>query len=172
MSEELIRRFEFGLSTSDCHPGADWYCMFIRLHDDISDALPYLNADLERPTDYRHDDRILLWEYRNKRYAFRSNEIAIAPVLDKEEAQKLTEHIVETVNTIWKRRSSITPNFEGKKPLPNVIDIYKLLPRTNCRECGFMTCMAFAAELRSDPSKSSLCRYLDCDSIKLLSDKE
>jgi len=27
------------------------------------------------------------------------------------------------------------------------LDIYKLLPRTNCRECGFPTCLAFAMQL-------------------------
>ena len=27
------------------------------------------------------------------------------------------------------------------------LDIYKLLPKTNCRECGFATCLAFAMQL-------------------------
>ena len=27
------------------------------------------------------------------------------------------------------------------------LDIYKLLPKTNCRECGFVTCLAFAMQL-------------------------
>jgi ArsR family metal-binding transcriptional regulator len=29
----------------------------------------------------------------------------------------------------------------------NVMEILKQLPRTNCRECGEVTCMAFAAKL-------------------------
>ncbi len=29
----------------------------------------------------------------------------------------------------------------------NVVEILKYLPRTNCKECGEMTCMAFAARL-------------------------
>lgn len=160
MSEKLIRGFEARLAAPDCHPGADWYRVLIRLHDDISEVLPYLNAELERRTDYRHNDGILLWKYRGKIYAFRPNEIAISPVFDNEEARKLTESIIETVNNIWKRRDKITPSFEGRKPLPKVLDIYKLLPRSNCKKCGFPTCMAFAAELRTDFMKSSLCPYL------------
>ena len=27
------------------------------------------------------------------------------------------------------------------------LDIYKLLPRTNCKKCGFQTCLAFAMQL-------------------------
>ena len=30
---------------------------------------------------------------------------------------------------------------------PKVLDIYKLLPRTNCKQCGVPTCMAYAAGL-------------------------
>jgi len=160
MPEELIRSFETRLAVSDCHPGADWYIVFIKLHDDISEALPYLNAELEYPTDYRHKDGILLWNSRNKRYAFRADEITIAPASDNEEARELTRNAIETVNNIWKRKDEITPSFEGRKPLPNVLDIYKLLPRSNCKKCGVPTCMAFAAELRTDFMKSSLCPYL------------
>jgi ArsR family metal-binding transcriptional regulator len=160
MSEELIHGFEVKLARSTCHPDADWYGLFIKLHEDISEVLPYLNAELEQPTDYRQSDRILLWNYRDKKYAFRPCEIAIAPVCDDREAQELTDSIIETVNNIWKRKDEITPSFEGRKPLPKVLDIYKLLPRSNCRKCGFPTCMAFAVELRMDSMKLSLCPYL------------
>jgi ArsR family metal-binding transcriptional regulator len=160
MTEELIHSYQTGLETSGCHPGADWYRLVIKLHDDISEVLPYLNVELASPTDYRHEQKFLLWKNRDKVYAFRPDEISIATVSDNEEAQKLTERIIETVNSIWKRRNGISPSFEGKKPVPQVLDILKLLPRSNCKECGFATCMAFAAELRTDFMKSSLCPYI------------
>ncbi|RPH50695.1 MAG: hypothetical protein EHM85_09440 [Desulfobacteraceae bacterium] len=160
MSEELIRSFETRLAVSDCHPGADWYILFVKLHEDISEALPYLNSALEQPTDYRHSERILLWNSGKKKYAFRADEIAIAPASDNDEARELSGSIIKTVNNIWKRKDEITPSFEGRKPLPNVLDIYKLLPGSNCKKCGFPTCMAFAAVLRSDFMKSSLCPQL------------
>jgi ArsR family metal-binding transcriptional regulator len=160
MSEEVIHGFEIKLTTTACHPDADWYALFIKVHDDISEVLPYLNAELEQPTDYRPNEGILLWKYRDKLYAFRPHEIAVTPVFDKEEAQKLSNSIVERVNDIWERKDEITPNFEGRKPLPKVLDIYKLLPRSNCKKCGFPTCMAFAVELRMDFVKLSLCPYL------------
>jgi len=171
MSEELIHSFEARLATSACHPDADWYGLSIKLYDDISEVLPYLNAELEHPTDYRQSDGILLWKYRDKKYAFRPHEIAIAPVFDNKEAQELSNSIIETVNNIWKRKDKITPSFESRAPLPKVLVIYKLLPRSNCKKCGFPTCMAFAAELRADFIKLSLCPYLsEQDFKKVVSD--
>jgi len=29
----------------------------------------------------------------------------------------------------------------------SIMDVYQLLPKTNCKKCGFPTCMAFAVEL-------------------------
>jgi len=35
----------------------------------------------------------------------------------------------------------------GTRDTPNPVDVYKLLPRTNCKKCGQKTCVAFASKL-------------------------
>jgi len=40
------------------------------------------------------------------------------------------------------------------------LDIYKLLPKTNCRECGFATCLAFAMQLAKRAASIEKCPYL------------
>ncbi|MDD5236510.1 MAG: (Fe-S)-binding protein, partial [Candidatus Omnitrophica bacterium] len=40
------------------------------------------------------------------------------------------------------------------------LDIYKLLPKTNCRECGFPTCLAFAMQLAKKAVPLDKCPYL------------
>jgi acetyl-CoA decarbonylase/synthase complex subunit gamma len=40
------------------------------------------------------------------------------------------------------------------------LDIYKLLPKTNCRECGFVTCLAFAMQLAKKAVSIDKCPYL------------
>jgi acetyl-CoA decarbonylase/synthase complex subunit gamma len=40
------------------------------------------------------------------------------------------------------------------------LDIYKLLPKTNCRECGFVTCLAFAMQLAKRQALPEKCPYL------------
>jgi ArsR family metal-binding transcriptional regulator len=159
MSEKLIKSFDMKLATPECHPGSQWYRAQVELHDDISDVLPYLNAELEG-CDYHHTAKVLLWKNNGKKYAFRPREIAVDPVECGDEGRGLVGDIIDTVNDIWCRRGEIKPDFEGKKPPPSVLALYKLLPGSNCRGCGFPTCMAYAAALRSDPEKASLCAYL------------
>ena len=169
MPQKLIRSYEIELASPECRPESDQYRALINLEDDISEVLPYLNAELGG-FDYYHQDKILLWANNGKIYAFRPHEIAIAPVIDNEEAWDLANSIIDRVNNIWNRRNEIKPSFEGRKSPPSALDIYKLLPGTNCKECGFLTCMAFAAALRSDSTKSTLCPYLSQqDYMKLLS---
>lgn len=40
------------------------------------------------------------------------------------------------------------------------LDIYKLLPKTNCRECGFLTCLAFAMQLAKKAASIEKCPYV------------
>ena len=46
--------------------------------------------------------------------------------------------------------------MKAKSPL----DIYKLLPQTNCGECGYDTCMSFAAHLIDRSAKPTQCKPL------------
>lgn len=40
------------------------------------------------------------------------------------------------------------------------IQIYKMLPQTNCKECGFPTCLAFAMKLAAKQVELSACPYV------------
>jgi acetyl-CoA decarbonylase/synthase complex subunit gamma len=43
------------------------------------------------------------------------------------------------------------------------IEIFKLLPKTNCGECGVPTCLAFAMSLAAGKAELSKCQYLSAD---------
>ena len=107
--------------------------------------MPYLNAVMENPR-YDHDNRILILRESDQAYAIRPNEINIARAKDWHQARELAADIVEQINTTWQERDNITPRLTERK-IPAVINIYKLLPKTNCRQCGFLTCLAFSADL-------------------------
>lgn len=49
------------------------------------------------------------------------------------------------------------------------IQIYKLLPRTNCRDCGFPTCLAFSMKLAAKQVELSLCPHVSEESKEQLS---
>lgn len=44
------------------------------------------------------------------------------------------------------------------------IQIYKMLPKTNCKECGFPTCLAFAMKLAAKQVELSSCPYVSEES--------
>ncbi|MFH0827426.1 MAG: acetyl-CoA decarbonylase/synthase complex subunit gamma [Candidatus Omnitrophota bacterium] len=48
------------------------------------------------------------------------------------------------------------------------LDIYKLLPKTNCRECGFATCLAFAMQLAKKAVTIDKCPHLSEEAKKVL----
>lgn len=158
MPERLVKGYTLKMVAPDCFPGAGWWRAHAELEEDISGVLPYLNAELEGCR-YDPGADTLIWSGGNARFALRPRDIAVAPVESNEQARSLIDEIIETVNETWGRRSEIEPDFRGNKPLPSVLEIFKALPGTNCRECGYATCMAFAAALRSGETEPSECPY-------------
>jgi acetyl-CoA decarbonylase/synthase complex subunit gamma len=50
------------------------------------------------------------------------------------------------------------------------IQIYKLLPQTNCKDCGFPTCLAFAMKLAAKQTELELCPHVSEESATQLSE--
>ena len=50
------------------------------------------------------------------------------------------------------------------------IQIYKMLPQTNCKECGFPTCLAFAMKLAAKQVELGSCPYVSEASKKQLAE--
>ena len=63
------------------------------------------------------------------------------------------------INQVYERREEITPRFTSQAGL-KVMDILRLLPMTNCKACGYTTCMAYAAALREGEISMQACKPL------------
>jgi len=50
------------------------------------------------------------------------------------------------------------------------IQIYKMLPQTNCKDCGFPTCLAFSMKLAAKQVELSLCPHVSEESKEKLSE--
>lgn len=48
------------------------------------------------------------------------------------------------------------------------LDIYKHLPKTNCKDCGFPTCLAFAMKLAAKQAELSLCPHVSEEAKQVL----
>ena len=145
--EELLTDYTFELEEDHHHFGSLDYSGRLVVVQDISPVFPYLNAVLTENR-YDHENRILIGVSNGKRYAFRPHEIQLGGVPDPAKAQGIVDEVVELINRTWRERKGITPNLK-ERDLPTVFEIYVLLPRTNCRECGQVTCLACAGEMRN-----------------------
>jgi ArsR family metal-binding transcriptional regulator len=146
-TNKLITDYRFELIEDHHSPGSGRYGVRVILPADISTSFPYLNTVLDDAL-YDHENGILIGTNDRRRYAFRPHEIQVGMVTDPSEAPSIVDEVVELVNRVWKEREHITPSLRERK-LPTVYDIYKLLPRTNCKECGYPTCLACAADIRN-----------------------
>jgi ArsR family metal-binding transcriptional regulator len=143
----LISDYDIELVEDFHSAGSGLYHVHIKISTDISACFPYLNAVLE-DTIYDHENHILIGASDKKRYALRPHEIHAGVTVDAAEAPTMAEAAVALVNRVWRERAQITPTTRERQ-LPTVFGIYQVLPRTNCRQCGLPTCLAFAGELRS-----------------------
>ncbi len=132
--------------------------MHISIPSDISASFPYLNSALD-DTYYDHENSILIGVNNRRRYAFRPHEIQGGMVTDHTQASSIADEVIEFVNRIWAGRDGINPSLRERK-LPPVYDIYQLLPKTNCKECGYPTCLAFAAAMRKEEVSLETCPVL------------
>jgi ArsR family metal-binding transcriptional regulator len=158
-SDLLISDYRLVLDSPPCKPGAATWSARASLDEDIHAVLPYLNRKLAG-ADYDHSARILVWKEGGQSFAFRSREIKAAPARDREEAHSLIERAVAMANETWRGREQIEPLYE-KRARINLMQVYRLLPRTNCGECGCSTCMAFAAGLLHGSTGLDRCPVLE-----------
>jgi len=158
MSDKLVGEYTVELAEPGCAPGMGRWGGLARLTTDISLVFPYLNATLKNCR-YDHDGKVLIWQEGNQTFALRPFEIRAASVRNLEDAHEVIEGVVELVNQTWGKRDKITPSF-NEKVLPGVMEIFKLLPRTNCKACGYASCMAFAADLRTGAASLERCAPL------------
>lgn len=141
----LIEDYTIEVFTPPCDPGAERYAAKAHLKADISEILPYLNATL-RGAVYLPEAQALTWKKGGHNIAFHAFEIATSNVEDRDEAKKELKGLIDLVNHTWERRGEIVPVTEThKRPTP--MAIYKLLPNTNCKQCGESTCYSFALKL-------------------------
>jgi len=143
--QSLLKVYRMVVAPPECLPSEVRVTATAEFDDDLSELLPYLNA-VFGPCVFDSDVPFLRFKKDGRPIAIYATRIAIAGLRDENEAREVFEWIRETVNSVSRRRGEIEPSYwslSQVKPL----DIFKLLPRTNCGDCGKSTCMAFAAAL-------------------------
>ncbi len=151
----LIDTYDLDVFTPPYDPGAERYSAVARLTVDIAEVLPYLNSTL-RGAIYHPAANALTWKKGGHDVAFHAFEIAASNVEDQDAAVKEIEGLIALVNRTWERRVEITPDYDThQRPTP--MAVYKLLPQTNCKQCGEATCFTFALKLAASQKTMADC---------------
>ncbi len=140
------------------NPSAQHLRCFAALDADVTAVLPYLNTVLQA-YDYSAEPPTLTLKLPGKLVTIHPREIAINIVADEEEAEEILAWLQQAINDTWARRGEIAPSFTVA-PRPRVLDLLKLLPKSNCGKCGVPTCMVFAVELGKGEKTPEQCPAL------------
>ncbi len=154
----LVEEYNLDVETIPCEPGAAKFAATVRLNVDISPVLPYLNRTL-RGAIYTSAPS-LGWKKDKRNIAFWPFKISIGDLADRAEAERVAREIVDLVNSTWERREQIEPSYETRRR-PTGLELYKFLPRTNCKACGEATCFVFANKLAVGQA-----RLVDCTALE------
>jgi ArsR family metal-binding transcriptional regulator len=140
----LLNTYRKEVVRPECRPEAESVHCIAHLDQDIGEVIPYLNAVLGG-FQFTKEPLSVSFRLHGKLIAIHPRKIAVNALKDEAEGEKIIEWLKQEINDTWERRSEIQPRFEGA-PKPKVLEILRLLPRTNCRECGQPTCMVFATQ--------------------------
>jgi len=141
----LLQSYRLELFNNECMPGAMSVQCIAHLDQDVGPALPYLNTVLGG-FEYIDDPPSVTFRAHGKLITVHGAKIAVNALKDEAEAIKIIEWLKREINAAWQNREDITPSTKST-PRPQIIEILKHLPRTNCRECGQPTCLVFATRL-------------------------
>jgi ArsR family metal-binding transcriptional regulator len=155
----LLESYRLEIFNSACNPGAMSVHCFAHLDQDVGEALPYLNSVLGG-FEYLQDPPSVTFKTQGKLITVHSRKIAVNALKDEEEARKIVEWLKREINAAWEERARIVPSYKGT-PRPQLIEILKLLPKTNCRKCGEPTCMVFAVRMAEGAKTAEACTALD-----------
>lgn len=145
----------------DCHAAS--LAVFAHLHDDIARVLPYLNAALPSAV-YDQQFDVLTWKEDGREISLRPRLMAISDVGDRDDAAARVARLADWMNETWERRASLQPSFKKRVRAP-ALAIYRLLPGTNCKQCGCETCWIMAAKLSGGSASLDDCPALLADTF-------
>ncbi len=134
-----------------------WVAHF-KLDIDVTVLFPYVNSEIKDAI-YYEKPHYIAFPYDGHTCLLHPDEIVVGYFKLQEKANRIVLKLIEYLNDIYARKGSIKPNYKMKRYVP-VLDIYKLLPRTNCADCGYPACMAFAAAVSKGEAEPQKCKAL------------
>jgi len=157
----LLKDYTFETMLPECNPMAEAINAVAELSDDISAVLPYL-ASIVKVCSYDDETKIMTFRHKGKGIAMYPRKITVTKLIERAEAGKILDELKDLINQTYENRQNIKPCYKKGGEL-KYLDVFRSLPGTNCKECGQLTCLAFATKLVLQEASISQCSPIFSD---------
>ena len=154
----IAKDYDLHLEAPACEPGSEYWHATATFKEDISNVFPYLNAEWKGAI-YNPAAKQITWRTGGRAIAIKPHEITLSNLPDRDMATIELEKILADINRIWMDRENLTPLDTPRKRLV-AMEVYHLLPQTNCKECGAPSCFAFASKVTVGEADINACTAL------------
>ena len=127
----------------------------------LIDVLPYL-ATLPGIVAYNPDAQTLTFRRPAGFMTLYADRVYITQVRSADEGLELLAALKDAINATWDNRQQLVAVTLARRA-PRPLDVWTLLPQTNCKQCGEATCMAFAVSLLQHQRSVIECPPLHAD---------
>lgn len=127
--------------TSPCFSDSSRVRVVASLPRDIEELFPYLNAVLRG--NYDREGMSFTFSYGGRPVVLQAQQVTVGKTEDLATAGEILTAVLAILNKVAASRESIVPTTKPQIQF-SPFTVYKHLPRTNCRECDEVTCLAFA----------------------------
>ena len=125
----------------------------------VIELFPYINAVAEKSNFYKNPP-LLRFIFKRRQCVLYPDHCIATPFLDRSEVGQFARALQQFIDDIADRKETIAPRNKVFRKA-SVTEIIKLLPLKNCGECGFKSCMAFAAAISQQWVTPGVCPYID-----------
>jgi cysteine desulfurase family protein len=145
------------LRTSPCHADPNKIRTIASLPRNVEELLPYLNAVLRGS--YHEEGKTFTFSYEKRPVVVEAEQIILGKTENMDKVKEILDNVIKILNKVACERDNITPSTRPRPQL-SPYALYKHLPRTNCKECGEMTCLAFATGVIQERHGMEQCHAL------------
>lgn len=164
----LLQTYILDVVNNHCMPAARSVNCIARLDQDVGCVIPYLNAVIEGDQ-FTPDPPSITFRNEGRLISVTERTITVNAVADEEQGRKIVEWIKREINETWENREKIEPRYR-KAERPQVVEVLKRLPKTNCKKCGAPTCMVFATWVVQGAKDETQCPGLSEEEERILRD--
>ena len=141
-----------------------------KFDNEIGDVIPTLFIKNVGHSSYVESENILTIKVHGRLMTFYPDgRVAMNQIWDERVAKELMDNLIKEVNDAYEELlEEGPPTAEDLKRALSLSwkDVYELLPKTNCGECGYETCLSFAVDVLRGDAKLS-----ECDPLKRMGEK-